>query len=310
MSPNGQLIKPSFGRHEKFVFRHVWLKKGVDAVTQDQNIFSSDDALVVLGVGKNMVRSIRHWCLATSLIEEERSGRATIITPSVFGLRMFRDGGWDPFLEDTGTLWLLHWQLVSNQHRSLIWHIAFSRFYETEFSKKQLAIFIEKQLDRMGAATTSGMIDREIDCFLRTYIPNTREKADAISEESLDCPLAELDLIRFAREDNLYRFITGPKVTLPLEIFGYGLINFLATRTPNRRTFHIDECIYGEGSPGQVFRLDENSVVRFLEQLEELTEGMLRLQETAGLAQLYLDETFDEARSEMTDQLLERYYEQ
>jgi hypothetical protein len=61
--------KPTFGGHEKFVFRHGWLKKGVDAVHQDAAIFSRDQALVTLGVGKNMVRSIRHWCLATNLVE-------------------------------------------------------------------------------------------------------------------------------------------------------------------------------------------------------------------------------------------------
>ena len=66
--------KPTFGGHEKFVCRDGWLKKGVDAVTLNPDVFSTDQGLVDLGVGKNMVRSIRHWCLATSLCSE-------IITP-------------------------------------------------------------------------------------------------------------------------------------------------------------------------------------------------------------------------------------
>jgi hypothetical protein len=62
--------KSMFGGHEKFVFRDGWLKKGVDAVSDEPGIFSDNRALVMLGVGKNMVRSIRHWCLATNVCQE------------------------------------------------------------------------------------------------------------------------------------------------------------------------------------------------------------------------------------------------
>ncbi len=49
----------------------------------------------------------------------------------------------------------------------------------------------------------------------------------------------------------------------------------------------IQECLYGEGSPGQVFKLDENSVVEHVEILEDLTNGAVVLDETAGLKQIY-----------------------
>ena len=71
MGLSEQRVRPTFGGHEKFVFRHGWLKKGVDGVKEDPLIFTHDEALVMLGVGKNMVRSIRHWCLATGLVEEK-----------------------------------------------------------------------------------------------------------------------------------------------------------------------------------------------------------------------------------------------
>jgi len=65
-----QNFKPTFGGHEKFVFRHGWLKKGVDALVDNPLVFTHEESLTTLGVGKNMVRSIRHWCLATGLVEE------------------------------------------------------------------------------------------------------------------------------------------------------------------------------------------------------------------------------------------------
>jgi Protein of unknown function (DUF4007) len=308
MRISGTNVKPSFGGHEKFVFRDGWLKKGIDAVERDSMIFTEDNALVVLGVGKNMVRSIRHWCLATSLIEETNTPeRKRAMRATALGKELMVNGGWDPFLEDTGTLWLLHWQLASNPVRSLIWHLTFSRFYETEFTKKQLGFFVEKQLERMAISTTSGMVEREIDCFLRMYAPTV--KVNRISEESLDCPLAELDLIRFIPQDNVYRFTVGPKPTLPTKVFGYGLLQFLAGITQHRRTVAVDECVYHEGSPGQIFRLDENSVVEYLESLSDLTEGEIRFQETAGLQQLYINTEEASFFTQTATKLLGSYYD-
>jgi hypothetical protein len=35
--------KPTFGGHEKFVFRHGWLKKGIDAVRSDSTVSSREE---------------------------------------------------------------------------------------------------------------------------------------------------------------------------------------------------------------------------------------------------------------------------
>jgi hypothetical protein len=281
-------IRPTFGGHEKFVFRHGWLKKGVDAVSSDPTIFNQDDGLVVLGVGKNMVRSIRHWCLATELLEDTGGTRSRGLQLAELGQRLVAEGGWDPYLEDPGTLWLLHWQLFSNRRRGLVWHLTFSSYFETEFTKKQLIGFIARHLERLGIVTTPALIESDIDCCLRTYVPPTRSKNLGISEEGLDCPLSELDLQAFVPDDGVYRFNVGPKVTLPTTVFGYALLRFLPSLARGRRTVTVDECIYHAESPGQAFKLDENSVIEHLEALETLSEGRVRVQETAGLRQLHL----------------------
>ena len=58
MSKN--LIKIGFSGHETFVCRHFWLKKGYDFIKSGHS-FSQDDAVVRLGVGKNMVTAISFW---------------------------------------------------------------------------------------------------------------------------------------------------------------------------------------------------------------------------------------------------------
>ena len=302
-------LKPTFGGHEKFVFRDAWLKKGVDAASQNPAIFTDDEALVILGVGKNMVRSIRHWCLATEVLQEAATDRrARGVQPTALGTSLLGDTGWDPYLEDPGTLWLLHWQLATNSIRGLIWLLVFSAFYEPEFNKKQMATFVGKRLNQMGVITTQGTIEREIDCCVRTYVPAMRGISTLAGDESFDCPLADLGLLRFVPDDNIYRFSMGPKPTLAPPVFGFALLAFLAQATQTRRTVAIDECIYHEGSPGQVFKLDENSVVEHLEALADLTDGRLRFQETAGLRQIYLGEMSADEFNSVGFGLLKRYY--
>jgi len=306
-------VKPSFGGHEKFVFRDGWLKKGVDAVSVEPGIFSDDQALVVLGVGKNMVRSIRHWCLATGVCEEsDGPDRKRSIGVSSFGRQLMIDGGWDPFMEDSGTLWVLHWQLTENLQRSLVWHLIFGRFYDVEFTKLQLGQFLSRQFERLGVTTTPGMVAREIDCFVRTYAPTRTNSgkinSGKINEETLECPLTELDLIRFVPQDNVYRFNIGAKPNLPDAVFAHALLYYIAHIAQHRRTVAVDECVYGEGSPGQVFRMDENSVVERLERLTELTSGQIRLQESAGLNQLYISTEQSSLLLDTAQRLLEEYY--
>lgn len=60
--------KPTFSGHETFQCRHLWLKKGYDFVKSGK-AFSDEDAVVELGVGKNMVTAIRYWMLQQ--IEED-----------------------------------------------------------------------------------------------------------------------------------------------------------------------------------------------------------------------------------------------
>lgn len=301
--------KPTFGGHEKFAFRYGWLKKGVDAARDDPAIFSHDLALVNLGVGKNMVRSIRHWCLATNLLAETAdAGRIRSLEPTELAERLLLANGWDPYLEDIGSYWLVHWELTANRVRALIWHLLFAQYYKPEFSKQQLIAFCGHQLESANIQTTPQMVEREVDCCLRTYVMATRSQSGVFSEDSLDCPLAELDLLRFIPGDNIYVFNIGPKPTLPVHVFGYALFAFLRPFAHTRRAIAVDDCLYYPTSPGQLFKLDENSVVNYLEELEQLTEGKLRLQESAGLRQVYLDDELMQTAVADGYKLLDTYY--
>jgi hypothetical protein len=131
-------VQHSFSGHETFPFRYPWLKKGFDAVREDGNVFLRDDAITTLGVGKNMVRAIRHWCLATGILRDNRQQEPGTLAITPLGELLFADEGLDPYLEDPATLWLLHWHLASNRARATTWFWTFSHYREPEFTREAL----------------------------------------------------------------------------------------------------------------------------------------------------------------------------
>ena len=60
----------TFSGHESFPCKSLWLKKGYDFVVGG-NDFNSPDAVITLGVGKNMVASIRFWLRAFGITDND-----------------------------------------------------------------------------------------------------------------------------------------------------------------------------------------------------------------------------------------------
>ena len=251
-----------------------------------------------------MVRSIHHWCQAAQLIEGDGVGpnhRRRFI-PTDIGDSIFADDGFDPYLEDAATLWLIHWQLATNANRATTWFWAFSIFGQNEFRKNT---FISELIDWTETSTrnriSENSIKRDVDCFLRTYVPSRLTK-NAIMEDTFDCPLVELKLIADSPDENTYRFHRGPKPSLPIEIFAAALSEFWDTGFSGYNTLTLANIAYSEKSPGRTFLLDEDTLVEYLDRLDSLTEGALRYDETAGVKQVYRDRQIDPVK------LLHSYY--
>lgn len=270
-----------FAGHETFPFRYGWLKKAVDAVRQDPQLLSSDQAVVDLGVGKNMVQSIRYWGLATQILQEG-AGRGLEVSP--MGSLLLEE--WDPYLEDPASLWIVHWLLINNPARAAVWHLTFTRLISPDFSKKQLLNFLLEIKERYELRVQESSLTRDVDCFARTYL-TSKGAEKGLPEDSFDCPLAELGLLYPLREGEGYQFAIGPKPTLPAEVVGYALLEYMEHVRQGRNSMAFSDCLYGVGSPGQVFKLDENSLIEYLEALEEITAGALELDDTSGLKQVY-----------------------
>ncbi len=298
--------KFTFSGHQTFVFRYGWLVKGVRAVADCPTIFSEEDSLVRLGVGKNMVESIRHWCQVTQMVERIPSADhkpSRCFQPTQIARNLLSDGGWDPFLEDDASLWLIHWLLVTNPSIGTAWQMLFSRFNRPDFTRREITNYMldyaEKERLRVGAS----VIARDVDCLIRTYVSGVSNKKQAIFEETFDCPLHQLKLIQPSPDGELYRFSIGPKSSLPTAVFAFALHQHFERRQNRAETMSIQECLYGEASPGQVFKLDENSLIEYIEEMEDSMGGTIILDETAGLKQVYRKADFDPSK------VLAEYYQ-
>lgn len=285
-----------FSGHQTFTFRYGWLEKGVRGVNEYPDLFFRDDALVSLGVGKNMVESIRHWCQVAQLIETSHDpGKKASrrLQPTTIAQKLLLHGGWDPFLENDASLWLIHWLIATNPSIGTTWQLLFSRYNRPDFTRREITNYIKDFVAKEGMKVGDTVIERDVDCLIRTYVGGTESKKHVVIEESFACPLLQLNLIQPSPDGDLYRFAIGPKPSLPAPVFAYALSEHFGRRENRVETMSIQECLYGETSPGQVFKLDENSLIEYVEELEDALGGSVILDETAGLKQIYRRQSFD-----------------
>lgn len=293
-----QEYRPQFSGHETFPLRYGWLKKAFDIIYQEadnpknKSVFTDEEAIATLGVGKNMVSSIRYWAQASDVLEE--SGPNSL-APTSMGMRLFGPEGIDPYLENAATLWLLHWNLCSRPDRTT-WYWAFNHFQAQSFErdllvKDLLRLAESRSWPRVSPAT----VKRDVECFVRTYaarIPSER----GLHEDALESPLAELGLLKATGKKDGFRFVRGEHSTLGGGVFAHAILDFWEGYSPASSTLSFEAVAHEPGSPGRVFCLDEPDLAKRLAEIEDVTSGAIIWSETAGLKQLNRRRSLDQGQ--------------
>ncbi|TSE04047.1 DUF4007 family protein [Aquimarina algiphila] len=215
--------KLRFTGHETFHCRHFWLKKGFDFTIQN-NTISDQDAVVKLGVGKNMVASIDFWLKAFYIKNEQDETTS-------FSQFIFNDvDGLDPFLEYEGTLWLLHYQLLKTEMAS-IYPLVFKDFRKqkinSQFTSQQLLKYLQKEeRRRSGSNTSENSLKTDIKVFLRTYFLDKRGGKDLEDDlSSIFIDLNLIDKIDNGSSEGLYQLKVTEREEIPVEIFLYAILD-------------------------------------------------------------------------------------
>ncbi len=315
-SPQHKTRTGFFARHETFCPRYGWLKKGYDGVagfldlngadsqSGDPAIFDRDDAIEILGVGKNMVRSIRFWCVAFHVIAPKDKADVPkvsgLMQPAPLGKALLADDGWDPYLEDPASLWLLHWNLFVPPIVAPAWPISINQSAAGGFAAKELARkFSEYTADIPGFSRLSASsFEKDASCFIRMYAPPRDSKSDEI-----ECPFTHLGFIMPAETKGYYRFHLGEKADLPDAIFMAACFEFAHHYSAGAKSLALSAIAYGWNSPGRVFQLSETDIGRRLDRATSGIDGVV-FTESYGNQQLQ----FESDPMELRDATLEAYY--
>ncbi|MFB2770617.1 DUF4007 family protein [Pelatocladus sp. BLCC-F211] len=287
-------VNPVFANHETFHPRFGWLKKGFDAVNRNPGIFLQDDAPVRLGVGKNMVRAIRYWCSAFKIIDKNN-------LPTSFGDKLLGNNGWDPYLEDPASLWLLHWYLLKPTCEAAAWYYIFNVFRDLEFTKEDILAGLKDYIGNFNKTIAESSFIKDVNCILRMYATQDFSKNNTPIEDSIDCPFNELGLIRHFGKN--YQFKIGAKANLPAQIIVATCLEYASWVSQDSKTITIRRLLYDEGSPGMVFKLTENILCAAIETVAKEFEAII-LSDTAGLIQL----SFTDEPETLAEEILGQYY--
>ena len=279
-------LKLQFSGHETFPLRQLWLRKAYDAVATSialtsKTIFSDDDAIARFGVGKNMVSSMRFWASACQIIKEDDEHNA-YVTTEIGDLLFDNETGLDPYCENPATPWLMHWFLASTPDKTSTWYYVFNKISQQNFDRDLVVEGIKNMALDNGQKISLATLKRDVDCCIRSYVP----KAGGDSPEEMSEPLlGELGLIQQNAKGS-FEFRRGAKRSLSDGVFAFALLDYWQRLEHTGSVMAFDRVAHNHGSPGQVFKFDENTVADRLTALEGITDGKIQWTEQAGIRQV------------------------
>ncbi len=268
-----------FSGHESFACRYGWLPKLYEAVVEDSSLFSSDeDAILRLGLGRNMIKSIRFWGEAFGLTRTQ--GREVKVTEFARMLLDTREG-LDPYLETPDALWRLHWILTV--HGGLgAWAVAFLETHDREITHERFVAAVRARASQTRKTITSRTASNHVDVFLRTYVGG--QYSEGSPEEALGSPFQELELMRLATLAGVatMRFSRGPKRTLDAQAFAFVLHDFWRGTAPKSVTLSVRSLMLSHAAPGAVLLLDESGLHESLDELCSRSRRLVLRSDGAG----------------------------
>ena len=253
-----------FSGHESFACRYGWLPKLYEAVTDDPSLFSSDDrAILRLGIGRNMVKSLRFWGEAFRITRT----RGHEVRTTEFARKLLDPtSGLDPYLESQGALWRLHWILTV--HGSLgAWILAFLETHNREITRERFVSALRSRAIESRGNITLGTANNHTDILLRTYAAGHRPVRSL--DEALESPFQELGLIQIDLPGGIptLRLLRGSKPSLDVEALAFALHDFWLGTAADSTTLSMRSLMLSYAAPGAVLLLNELGLYEKLDEL-------------------------------------------
>ncbi len=292
-----------FRAHDTFFIRKGWLYKGIKNVIEDEYVFmgASGNPMDILGIGSNMVKSLRYWLQAVGLTSEPTSGkRFQEITP--FGNTIIEH---DKYIEEIGTLWLLHYKLASNKDEATSWYYFFNEFRQSEFTRDDFITQLDAYIRINGEDEKSTRIlTDDFNCIISTYVPRIKSNPEKVHpENNIDCPLGELSLIDILnKREKIYKK-SIPKIEDIHPIIALAII----VDNADNNEIRISSILNDKCNAGKILNLDIIALTAILNRIEK--KGYIEINRTAGLDVIKLSDTIKgKTRNERFLWCINEYY--
>ena len=268
-----------FRASETFFIRKGWLSKGMRYVSQKPDVFvdKKENPMDVLGIGANMVKSLRYWLQAVGLTSESSKGKR-IQKLTDFGKLVHEH---DPYTEELGTLYLLQYKLVTDEDMAPAWYYFFNEFTLSEFDREDFLEQIQNYLKMKDTKVALRSLSDDFACIISTYIPKYKSNSTKDSpENNITCPLGELGLIDILGKDGgnvLYR-----KSIPSVRSFNpWVILAVISDQANGKEEIGLNDLLNGKRNIGKVFNLDSISMLEILHEVEKI--GEIKIIRTAGL---------------------------
>lgn len=279
--------KYTLSGHESFPCKTLWLTKGYNFIIDGGN-FNASDAVMALGVGKNMVSSIRYWLKVFGISYHDEPSR---IADYLFD----ESEGVDKYIESLGTLWLLHYLLVSLKEATL-YHITFVQFQKERkvFEREQLVNFVKRLMieDGKDKIFNVNTTKKDVGVLLQNYAQPYKAK----SFEDYSSLLIDLDLIRTEDNGKTFAFNIEGKRMVPMEIFLYAIHQ----EKGKDKSVSYDTL----QEIGLMFCMTDAEVIDMAQSIGEHYSEYVQYSDNAGIRQLL----FKEGSSLKDFDVLDKYY--
>lgn len=272
--------------HESFSIREGWITKGIFEIKDNSKLFSEKNLTDILGIGTNMVKSLKYWLITAGIIKETKK---TEFELTELGNLIEQ---YDPYMEDVFSLYFIHFSIVNNIERAIIWNIFYNKCNIKNFSKKELLEQVEYILETENLEYNEKMLIDEISILLKTY---TIDEKNGTPENNFTCPLTELKLIRKIDKDLYQKEKSALNILNPYIVY-WGLIS-----QTDSNSINIDDLIKGENSVCKLLNLDRVLLNEYLDILKK--ENLITVNRTAGLNMVYINERYS------LKKIFEKYFE-
>ncbi|MBQ3190451.1 MAG: DUF4007 family protein [Bacteroides sp] len=282
-------MKYVFSGHESFPCKTLWLKKGYDFVVHNKD-FNNPEAVIDLGVGKNMVASIRYWLKVFGLCQNDQ--------PTWLGNYLFNDeNGRDPYMEDLATLWILHFHLVFNQDATL-YNLFFCGYQKghTQFEREQIVTYVKLNMIEANKQNVfnENTVKKDVSVLIQNYaLPRKYQ-----SNEDFSSLLIDLDLIRQNTERKGYYINIDGKRKVAKEIFMYALLVLKEQEGDN--TISYDTV---QDKVGLTFCMQDYETIEILKLLANEYSNYMSYSDNAGIRMIQFTQNLGK------EQVLNDYYE-